>query len=75
MFGVLCWGHVFMFGHDIQISCISNFVLSRGQIEGNQRVQQLDLAEIFTMSMSKLKNDVKSASRIQVLSDWCKSMM
>ena len=34
-------------------------------MEGNERVQQLDLAEMFTMSMLKLKNDVKSASRFR----------
>ena len=35
-----------------------------GQMEANGCVQRLDLAEIFTMSMLKVKNDVKSASRL-----------
>ena len=35
-------------------------------MEENGCVQQLDLAEISTMSMLKLKNDVKSASRLRM---------
>ena len=37
-----------------------------GQMEANGCVQQLDLAEISTMSTFKLKNDVKSASRLRM---------
>ena len=33
-------------------------------MEANGCVQRLDLVEIFTMSMLKLKNDIKSASRL-----------
>ena len=33
-------------------------------MEGSEHVQWLDLAEMFIMSMLKLKNDVKSASRL-----------
>ena len=33
-------------------------------MEGKECDQQLDLAEMFTMSMLKLKSDVKSASRL-----------
>ena len=40
-------------------------IFSPGQMEANEYVQQLDLAEIFTTSMSKLKNDVKLASRLR----------
>ena len=35
-------------------------------MEGNGCVQRLNLAEISTMSMFKLKNDVKSASRLRM---------
>ena len=40
-------------------------IVGPGQMEANGCVQRLDLAEIFTMSMSKLKNDVKFASRLR----------
>ena len=33
-------------------------------MEGNECVQQLDLAEVFIMSMLKLKNDAKSGWRL-----------
>ena len=33
-------------------------------MEANECVQQLDLAEVFTTSMLKLKKDVKSASSL-----------
>ena len=37
-----------------------------GEMEANGCVQRLDLAEISVMSMLKLKNDVKSASRLRM---------
>ena len=37
-----------------------------GQMEANGYVQQLDLAEIFTISILQLKCDVKSASRLRM---------
>ena len=40
-------------------------IFSPGQMEANGCVQWLDLAEIFTMSMSKVKIDVKLASRLR----------
>ena len=40
-------------------------IFSTGQMEANGCVQRLDLAEIFTTSMLKVKIDVKSASRLR----------